>query len=345
MGDQEEHAVVVVVAQNKPRLNKIMALAAERLDSLPPEPAHALPVELVPCLAALGSYEGQDGNNLRYLSNFVYHDGSAMTQFLDDPTFRNNLVCVLQVGYEWHDGDEKQIASYFELSDLHIPVKCVMPMEGQESLYAEMEHFKKLDETEKNRHQIEGTMGPGKMARFVVDQVQGLKQSAVDKKKEEEEAFAKSMAQVKIDPEEPEEETKKIEPADPTRIRFACRKCRTILLGENHLAQEHEQAVHALRRNHDQKSHQSSCQSLFCSDDVLAWLSPSGDEIEGNLTCPRCTHKIGHWRWAGAQCSCGTWITPAIQIPKSKVDDVFPAASSATVTMPGVVQPALSMPR
>ncbi|KAG5175166.1 hypothetical protein JKP88DRAFT_229260 [Tribonema minus] len=47
------------------------------------------------------------------------------------------------------------------------------------------------------------------------------------------------------------------------------------------------------------------------------------DDLEGKICCPgkHCSARVGTYKWTGSQCSCGTWITPAIQIPKSKVDE------------------------
>jgi dual specificity phosphatase 12 len=47
-------------------------------------------------------------------------------------------------------------------------------------------------------------------------------------------------------------------------------------------------------------------------------------DTEGKLACPKCSCKVGQWNWSGAQCSCGSWVTPAIQVPLSRVDKIFP---------------------
>jgi dual specificity phosphatase 12 len=63
----------------------------------------------------------------------------------------------------------------------------------------------------------------------------------------------------------------------------------------------------------------------------LEWM---GDDIkngypEGKFHCPTCNAKVGNWIWSGTQCSCGTWVVPAIQIPKGKVDVLTPTSSFA----------------
>jgi hypothetical protein len=42
--------------------------------------------------------------------------------------------------------------------------------------------------------------------------------------------------------------------------------------------------------------------------------------LEGKLSCIHCGARLGYFNWSGIQCNCGSWITPAFQISKSKVD-------------------------
>lgn len=42
--------------------------------------------------------------------------------------------------------------------------------------------------------------------------------------------------------------------------------------------------------------------------------------LEGKLTCAHCEARLGYFNWSGIQCSCGSWITPAFQLHKSRVD-------------------------
>ena len=32
--------------------------------------------------------------------------------------------------------------------------------------------------------------------------------------------------------------------------------------------------------------------------------------------------RLGSYCWSGMQCSCGTWVAPALQVVKSKVDEM-----------------------
>jgi len=351
-GEEEDNETkfLVVIGMNRPRLHKITALVEERQSAAVAVEA-PLRVSVVPCLAAMGSYEDENGNSVRYLSNVVYHDGSPMTIYFDDETFRENLHSALLVGYEWHDGDDDKIRGYFQANQLEISsVECVKPNAAFENLQDEMEAFKNLDEEAKQRGLLDGTMGPGKMAKAIVDvihHIQNSKAEEVQRQNEEAERAAHLLAEAEATSsaadESPVPTQPQHEPADQDRPRYACRMCRTILFGENHLAQDHVQNRHSFKKamNGGKRATTpaAACQSIFCSDDVLQWLSPSGQDIEGKLTCPRCSHKIGHWKWAGAQCSCGTWVTPAIQIPVSKVDIIAPASTENDGPLVGIVKP------
>ena len=42
----------------------------------------------------------------------------------------------------------------------------------------------------------------------------------------------------------------------------------------------------------------------------------------GIIKCKKCSLKLGEFFDKGTQCSCGSWVVPAVQIVKSKVDKV-----------------------
>ncbi len=65
----------------------------------------------------------------------------------------------------------------------------------------------------------------------------------------------------------------------------------------------------------------SACSSYFL--EPLQWMTALRDgELAGRLDCPSssCGAKLGSWDWAGMQCGCGAWITPAFALHCSKVD-------------------------
>ena len=61
----------------------------------------------------------------------------------------------------------------------------------------------------------------------------------------------------------------------------------------------------------------------------------SADPVEEKLVCYSCGTRVGALRWAGGQCSCGTWVCPAIVLYKKSVDpysSVIEETSSTTTT-------------
>lgn len=343
MGEDTENEIkrIIVVGLNRPRLSKVMSLVAEVVEDDKEESAGI--VEYIPCLAAMSSYEDEEGKEIRYMSNFVYQDGSPMTKFFDDEEFRLNLALVLMVGYEWMEPDIQYVSNYFHTNNLSVNVECVHPNDGFSSLHSEMDFFKNLSEDEKAEHISNQTFGPGKMARFILDMSKTWNETKEDidnkveekQPSEEDEKEQSTIEEPNNDQKDPEQiqERRQIT-IDPELPMFACRICRTILLGQNHLAEDHVQNLHTFnKRSHGatNKSNKAPCQSLFCDESVLEWLSgeQNNDEVEGRLHCPKCSNKLGHWNWSGAQCSCGTWIVPAIQIPLSKVDTILPTSQSS----------------
>lgn len=95
---------------------------------------------------------------------------------------------------------------------------------------------------------------------------------------------------------------------------YCCRKCRKHLFrGSNvdtepHVADPTKQFV---------PGQVEGCTSHFLVE-AEPWMNL--EQHEGKLNCPNCDARFGSFVWAGAQCSCGAWVVPAIQVPKSRVD-------------------------
>lgn len=64
-----------------------------------------------------------------------------------------------------------------------------------------------------------------------------------------------------------------------------------------------------------------SCMHYYL--EPVLWMKPELDQghLEGKLLCPKCHGRLGAYHWQGEKCSCGRWITPAIEIQRSKVDE------------------------
>mmetsp|Transcript_4083 Transcript_4083/g.7156 ORF Transcript_4083/g.7156 Transcript_4083/m.7156 type:complete len:343 (+) Transcript_4083:52-1080(+) len=104
---------------------------------------------------------------------------------------------------------------------------------------------------------------------------------------------------------------------------FCCQKCRCALFTDQQLSKQHVTGQHEFGYFKQAKDGKGSreCSSMFLSE-PNQWMSTlaMADEVVGKLNCPKCGHRVGSFSWSGSQCSCGTWIVPAIQVPVSKVD-------------------------
>jgi dual specificity phosphatase 12 len=354
---------IILVGQNRPRLLKILSLvkALEETQQEQSDGNYVLSHEYIPCLATMDSYENTDGLMIRYMSNFISLDGSSMMKYFDDDEYRQSLQLVMMVGYEWNyeaEEDVMHIRSYFQANHFdQVSVECVVPTSEFVTLQDELKYFKELSDDDKLKQETRQQLGPWKMARFVVDSVQSLKrrlqvqhqlhETRNETQKHQQEYTMDSSNNARevkatnlLSPHEtgprendlPQEQNKPILRINPSLPIFACRICRTPLLDQSHLAMEHVQNLHSFRRlsnatvtaTNSKISPSRPCQSLFCDESVLHWLSSSSSSLlEGRLSCFKCSNKLGHWKWSGSQCSCGTWVVPAIQIPLSKVDTIL----------------------
>ena len=92
---------------------------------------------------------------------------------------------------------------------------------------------------------------------------------------------------------------------------YSCRLCRRILFSEDDVEQHGVSGMAAGKVKYGA----SPCSSVFLAE-VPAWLPP----IEGRIECPKCGCRLGSLTWSGSPCSCGTWVTPAIQFHSSRID-------------------------
>lgn len=107
---------------------------------------------------------------------------------------------------------------------------------------------------------------------------------------------------------------------------YRCKKCRRIVALQEHVVGhipgEGETSFGWHKRksgNPFNKSNESECSSIFI--EPLRWMKDVEEgALEGKLSCAHCDARLGYFNWAGIQCSCGSWITPAFQLHKSRVD-------------------------
>lgn len=148
---------------------------------------------------------------------------------------------------------------------------------------------------------------------------------------------------IKMDPDKAQE--------NPDPRLFRCRRCRRVLAAQN------QQFVHKpkpeepkneissvelvkeltvmLESNHLSKSDDSDkslpignevavCSKAFFFEPI-SWMTVAPNEIlrhtQGNLQCPKCSTKLGHFNWVMAiKCPCGKRVQPGFYMMPSRVD-------------------------
>ena len=217
-------------------------------------------------------------------------------------------------------------------------IKCIAPNEEYSSMKEETIAYKNLSAEEKEIVTESQLIGPGKMAKFTMD----LSNECIPRSKQ---AIAEEKAQALL-LEEKEKATNTVTEAvpapvpaaipmpkeyDPNTTRYACKMCRTVLCNTDDLenpSHTQSQQSFSIRKTKSGSNTNSgrginTCQSIFLADG-LDWMGDISQSAEGKLSCPKCSAKLGLYKWHGTQCSCGTWVVPAIMIQKSRVDVVNP---------------------
>ena len=136
--------------------------------------------------------------------------------------------------------------------------------------------------------------------------------------------------------------------------KFTCRRCRAVLFTSADLVAHAAETGDGLAGKKRQFSGKKwgeqnfavagqgrpgdkECTSYFLAD-APAWamggtggIDSGGGGAGGKLACPnaKCACRVGTLSWGGAQCSCGSWVVPSVQFPKSKVDERMSAAATA----------------
>jgi|APGre2960657444_1045066.scaffolds.fasta_scaffold01862_5 dual specificity phosphatase 12 len=105
-----------------------------------------------------------------------------------------------------------------------------------------------------------------------------------------------------------------------------CRKCRRLLATAEHTI-SHPRGAGA-RAFGQHKQHKGAavagteapCSSVFV--EPMGWMAEElrDGAQSGKLACPKCSGRLGGFCWAGEQCSCGAWVTPAFQLHSARVD-------------------------
>ena len=127
---------------------------------------------------------------------------------------------------------------------------------------------------------------------------------------------------------------------------FKCGKCRKTLFSDKQLMIFHDNSAKDKYSNKRRKNNAvktTECTSYFLSmgrlmmdydknknnkvEDVKVIFEEKMGNINmkleaGAIKCKKCSYKLGEFFPKGTQCSCGSWVVPAIQIVKSKVDKI-----------------------
>ena len=335
---------------------------------LPSDVPPQVTIEYLPCVATFDSYEDENGESLRYLAKLEYHgpngtivNGKTLAPFFDnqaesdddnDDEIQNPFPGIAGVaigcGVDTYD-DFAKVKTFLEaLSsscmsetidiDTSMLIECIQHNKEFSSMKEENASFRDMSDDMKEESVINRTIGPGKMAVFAYEVAQKAVKQRWGKEltgsKPETDKQDEDVVQNNDDDEKAAPELVEISAAlhfiDPEKSRYACKRCRSVLFGTDDLEDPpHVQSLHNFgRKGHT--SGQGMCQNLFIAD-PLPWMHGCND-MEGKLHCPKCQTKVGHYSWTGAQCSCGTWVTPAINIPVSKVDEMKPASQNDIVT-------------
>ena len=103
---------------------------------------------------------------------------------------------------------------------------------------------------------------------------------------------------------------------------YRCKRCRALVgTSQNsvpHDRGEGDRAFTWRKRKGKRGEGLDVCQSVFV--EPLRWMQAlEGGDVQGKLTC-RCGSRLGNFNWAGLQCNCGRWVTPAFQLQISQID-------------------------
>lgn len=101
---------------------------------------------------------------------------------------------------------------------------------------------------------------------------------------------------------------------------WKCKKCRISLFRTSSIIPHDRDAkIKQFHKKSGDKKPKVKCSSVFT--EPITWMAEiQQGNVKGNLSCPKCKQKVGHFDWSGMQCSCGKWVSPAIQVQLKQVD-------------------------
>ncbi|KAL5772245.1 hypothetical protein ACOSQ2_012169 [Xanthoceras sorbifolium] len=107
------------------------------------------------------------------------------------------------------------------------------------------------------------------------------------------------------------------------QVIYRCKKCRRIVASEETIV-PHERGkgeeCFKWKKRSDAEREPPECSSIFVES--MKWMqSVQEGFVEEKLQCIGCKARLGSFNWAGLQCNCGAWVTPAFQLHKSRLDE------------------------
>ena len=322
---------IALIGAHKKRVANVLSTVIEKEKEERARATCNCNIEYVACVASFGKYKNEEGTVCKYLSKVEYHGIDGVDDGMNEniaPVFCESeteiAAVVIGCGVDMVEDQEmvrQFIVSLTSAVSNEILIESVSANEGFKSMVEENHAFRNMNAEDRAVASAKGEMGPGKMAQLLVDtsiRIRKIFQKDAQEAELKDEEVVDLLNETEARGDCPS--SAPLHEPDPTKIRFTCRKCRHVLFGENDLENPpHVKGVHNFSRwKKGVNGTGTKCNNVFLSAG-LEWMGDMS-VFEGKLACPKCGTKVGHWNWSGAQCSCGSWITPAIYFPVSKLD-------------------------
>ncbi|XP_071700956.1 probable inactive dual specificity protein phosphatase-like At4g18593 [Rutidosis leptorrhynchoides] len=118
-----------------------------------------------------------------------------------------------------------------------------------------------------------------------------------------------------------------VESKEKPQMIYRCKKCRRIVASEDqivpHERGQGQKCFNWKKRTGDNTTldeQPSECSSIFV--EPMKWMQAVEEGNVGQkLQCIGCNARLGYFSWVGMQCNCGTWVNPAFQLHKSRIDE------------------------
>ncbi|KAL6889007.1 hypothetical protein ACP4OV_010033 [Aristida adscensionis] len=104
---------------------------------------------------------------------------------------------------------------------------------------------------------------------------------------------------------------------------YRCKRCRRMVATQEYVVTHEvgrgEESFKTRKRFHVEEN-KPECMCIFV--EPMKWMQAVEEGyVSDKLFCMGCKARLGQFNWAGMQCTCGTWVIPAFQLTKSKIDE------------------------